>query len=148
MPSGMTFTTADVLSDEFWEELKKGKAGKYGHLPPPDIVSASPPCNGFTRLPWIGGSEPTAPLGKDLVDRVVGRLHALQQHRKMHGEPDLVWQVENVPESEKYTSTKTQKVHLCGTMMGHHVFRHRVFYCNYTAETPTGCRHKGKVVGS
>ena len=61
----------------------------------------------------------------------------------------LIWQVENVPESEEHVSADVpHKVRLCGTMMGHRVFRHRTFFCNYPAVAELPHLHEGKLVGS
>ena len=37
---------------------------------------------------------------------------------------------------------------LCGTMMGHRVFKHRVVYCNYDPKTDLPHSHHGKLVGA
>ena len=61
----------------------------------------------------------------------------------------LIWQIENVSESQNYTTLGAQTtIELCGTMMGHRVFRHRIFYCNYDAVVELPHDHKGKRVGT
>ena len=42
----------------------------------------------------------------------------------------------------------TKVARLCGSQMGHLVFRHRVFYCNFDAVDNLPHSHKGKWVGS
>lgn len=57
--------------------------------------------------------------------------------------------MENVPESEAYvTEVVTGVARLCGTMMGHRVFKHRVVYCNYNPKTDLPHSHHGKLVGA
>ena len=50
-PSGMHFVLADVLSDQFWEELGKKDGGMYSHIPRPDIISVSPPVHRLHPAP-------------------------------------------------------------------------------------------------
>ena len=47
-----------------------------------------------------------------------------------------------------WTQPEPSSQYICGTMMGHQTFRHRLFYCNYPVVTPHECRHEGKYVGS
>ena len=148
-PSGMTFILADVLSPKFWEELTKGKDGAYGHLPPPDMISISPPCTGYTRLRKGNRAvEVDSLLPMTLIDELITRLRAYETLRKDQGQP-LVWHLENVPESEPYvTEPVTDRFRLCGTMFGHQVFRHRTIYCSYLIQQRFNCKHDGKIVGS
>ena len=151
--SGMIFVTADVISPEFWTELRKGTEGKYGHLPAPDIIHASPPCNVYSRLQHMrapeAGETPTSRTDTTTIDHIMRNLRALEMHFQAVHQKPLIWQVENVPESEPYVrSHATAIARLCGTMMGHHVFKHRVFYCNYAATVELPHRHDGKLVGS
>jgi hypothetical protein len=61
-----------------------------------------------------------------------------------HNRP-VLWSVENVPESLTVVTEKVQKiVRLCGSQMGHRVFRHRVFYCNFDAVDDLPHSHDGK----
>jgi hypothetical protein len=129
VPSGMTFTVRDITDESFWEEL--AERGCIGNLPRPDVIHSSPPCSHDSRL---GGLS--AP-GKRVIDFnwLISKLKATETaFKEKHGLP-LVWQLENVPESEAVvTEEVTSKARLCGTMMGHRVFRHRVFYCNFDAD--------------
>ena len=147
--SGMIFVLADVKTAEFWHELAKGPEGRYGHLPPPDVIHASPPCNVFSRLKGMRPSLAKPTEGTTSIDEVVEHLRSLEAHFLATYQRPLVWQVENVPESEPYVHAPTvSTARLCGTMMGHHVFRHRVFYCNYDVMLELPHRHDGKLVGS
>ena len=147
-PSGMKFTLANILEDEFWTELSKGCSGKYGHLPPPDAIQVSPECSPYSRLTRVGGQDLQA--GDTwTIDYLIRKLRGYEnQCATQHGRR-IVWQIENVPESAKYvTESVDTTIKLCGTMMGHQTFRHRYFYCNYPAVSPQHCRHEGKYVGA
>ena len=96
-------------------------------------------------------SERPPPTTDELtsVDTLLRRLKQLESQLSDRHNRRLVWQVENVTESQAYvTAPVTSAPVLCGTMMGHHVFRHRKFYCNYPLHPPTRHSHEGKVVGS
>ena len=147
-PSGMHFVLADVLSDQFWEELDKKDGGMYSHIPQPDIISVSPPCIGYTRLRKGNPSAADVDQQPDMIDKLIIRLKGYER-RCLSYNHHLMWQIENVPESEAFvTEPVTNRARLCGTMFGHHVFRHRVFYCNYSPELRMKCNHTGKVVGA
>ena len=146
-PSGMTFVQADLENEEFWTELRKPN-GRYAHLPKPDMIHASPPCNQYSKARHMGLAPP-APDNLCAIDQVIRRLRQLEQHFADQYSLPLLWQVENVPESKPHvTEPVDTTVQLCGTMMGHQVFRHRNFYCNYAALAELPHRHAGKVVGS
>ena len=146
-PSCMTFIEADVNSAEFWLELCKPD-GRYSHLPLPDIIHASPPCIDFTRVTNMGKPD-TSATDTGSIDALIRRLRELETRVRASSSRPLIWQVENVPESEAFvTEPVTAKARLCGTMMGHRVFRHRTFYCNYTADDDLPHDHAGKLVGS
>ena len=90
--SGMIFVTADVMSPEFWTELRKGTEGKYGHLPAPDIIHASPPCNVYSRLQHMRASEagetPTSQADTTTIDHIMRNLRALEMHfQAVHQKP-------------------------------------------------------------
>ena len=143
----VTFIQADLLSDAFWDELARGTQGKYGHLPLPDVVHASPPCSDYTRIKKM---RPGAEGGNlRIVDQTIARLKAYETYLRVNHDRALPWEVENVPESEPHVrEAVVQRARLCGTMFGHHVFRHRVFYCNYPATIELPHRHDGKYVGA
>ena len=141
--SGMTFTHADVDSSEFWAELED--RGRYKDLPPPDVIHASPPCSCHSKLTRLD-KKPTTPELAERRKRLQRTIEHLQALEGVVGRP-LVWQVENVPESLQDVTLDVNHVLLCGTMMGHRVFRERLFYCNYAAEVQLERDHKGKFVG-
>lgn len=146
MKSGMEFICIDASTAEFWEELTR--RGRIGDLPPPDLVHVSPPCRGFTRLAQTGGPDGNRPEVDIDVNWIIRRLKRLELARQEAG-GQLVWQVENVPESEPNVSEGvTSKARLCGSMFGNRVFRHRVFYCGYEARVDMPHDHKGMWVGS
>ena len=149
--NGMVFNCADVLTDDFWEQLCLGAAGKFGALPRPDAIHISPPCSPYSRLTKMngGGAAAGGEDGKWVVDYALRKLHTYERHlAAQHGRP-LLWQLENVVESKQHvTQPVATELLLCGTMMGHQAFRHRVFYCNYAALAPRTCDHEGKYVGS
>ena len=60
----------------------------------------------------------------------------------------VIWEVENVPESERLVKSAVHRARLCATMMGLRVLRHRTFYCNYIADDTIPHFHDGKWVGS
>lgn len=139
--SGMRFKNIDVESNAFWDELEQ--RGCIGNFPPPDIIHASPPCNKQSKLHGFKGGQPTA---QELagVNRSITRL----EHFEKCSDRPLVWQVENVPGSENFAPRELRRVKLCGSMFGHRVFRHRVFYGNYDARTDLEHDHSGMLVGS
>ena len=144
--SGMRFVHADLDDPIFWEQLVTN--GCHVGIPPPDIIHASPPCDQFTRLRHVRKrSEPLVADVKALnrIDALIVRLRRVESNATR----PLAWQIENVPESLGYVQQEhTKHVMLCGAMMGHRVFRHRVFYCSYAAEVELKHSHKGYVVGS
>ena len=77
------------------------------------------------------------------VDKLISRLKSLELYYHTHHEQPLVWQVENVPESENFTSEPSHRTLLCGTMMGHKVFKHRMIYSNYGLNTDLPHDHTG-----
>ena len=143
MGSGMRFTCMDLDGPAFWDELTQ--RGRYGDLPPPDLIHASPPCSCYTKLNNLKEGQTDRRLEKE-VSRVDGVINKLQELEVAL--PHLVWQVENVPESKKHVESQVPTVLLCGTMMGHYVIRHRLFYCNFPVECKLPHEHSGKVVGS
>ena len=149
--SGMKFICADVESQAFWTELEKGPKGEYGHLPPPDIIHGSPPCQPYSKLTKAREGTTQSPdhssLNVNVVPRLIARLNGLAMAWESDGR-HLIWQVESVPESKKFVDPTIPQVLLCGTMMGHHVFRHRVFYNNYDAQVDLPHDHTGKHLGA
>ena len=149
LSSGMTFTTCDLDTEEFWTELING--GRYKQLPKPDIIHCSPPCNKYSRVAKVSGVTPNI-TQEDLtsIDKLISRLHRVETSEQLRSGRQLVWEIENVTESAKYVkSTGITTIQLCGTMMGHYVFRHRIFYCNYPASVAgLNHDHKGKLVGT
>ena len=80
---------------------------------------------------------------------MIRHLESVEKHRADTTDTPLIWQMKNVPKSEKaVTETTTNTARLCGTLMGLKVFRHRVFYCNYACDNRLSNRHEGKLVGS
>ena len=142
-PSGMSFMAHDVSDEKLWDTLME--TGNLNGWPPPDIIHISPPCRTLTRLRQVRRQDSTTDL---TVNYAISKLKTLERHWKLQGK-HLIWQVENVPESRIHvTETVQNTVTLCGTMMGHKVFRHRTFYCNYTAAIELPHSHHGKWVGS
>ena len=147
MPNGMTFTKADILKDSFWEQLMLGKDGEYSHLPMPDAIHLSPDCSPYSHLTRVGGEAQSPETWT--INFLIKKLKTYERYCAVHHEHYLMWHIENVPDSRKYVTEKVDtRILLCGTMMGHQTFRHRVFYCNYPAQSPKDCRHQGKYVGS
>ena len=148
-PSCMTFHHADVLAPTFWEELMSGRVnGKP--IPPPDIVHASPPCAVYTRVAAMRNAPQPQPPASSVssIDELVVRLEVLEKHLVATHHKPLLWQIENVPESRHHVHERVpHTATLCGTMMGHQVFRHRVIYSNYPLVVPQRHDHGGKCVG-
>lgn len=89
-----------------------------------DVVHASPPCQGYSRLrhlPWL--KNRTWPL---LIDQMRERLAAT-------GRP---WVMENVADAP------LQGVTLCGQMFGLPVYRHRLFESSELLLQPRHPRHR------
>jgi len=123
--SGMIFRLLNVDSDEFWAELNL--RGRIGSFPPPDIIHASPPCRAFTSIGRLAVNHP--PRSPQEVRRIDVLIERLRRYESTLNRP-VVWQIENVPDSRPFVESDVFTVTLCGTMMGHRVFRHRLFYCN------------------
>ena len=82
-------------------------------------------------------------------DWMIRQLKRVELAREKAERPPLLWQLENVPESESaVTESVVSRGRLCGTMMGNRVFRHRVFYCNYECDDRLDHCHEGKLVGN
>ena len=139
--SGMQFTQRDVDSPAFWNELMR--RGRIGNLPPPDIIHASPPCGVHSKIGRLNPTRSTNVLDLSRVNRLIQRLKLFEASRAL----PLLWQVENVPEASDQVSEQVSTVVLCGAMMGHRVFRHRLFMCNYAAVCDLAHDHRGKRVG-
>ena len=147
-PSFMTFVTADLESQSFWDTLLAKI--QSGVLPMPDLIHASPPCAPFTRMTCMNNGQSSATTTElTSIDRLLRRLRTFETQVLGETARPLLWQVENAVESTKhvYEPVAAQTV-LCGTMMGHRVFRHRVFYCNYALSAPQRHDHAGKYVSS
>ena len=145
-PSSMEFERRDVIDEALWDELER--TGKIGDRPPPDYIHVSPPCRGASRLRKVGATTESAPMDICL-NWIIRRLKRAEKAFHVHHDRPLLWSVENVPESETLvTESVTKRVRLCGSMMGHRVFRHRTFYCNFEAEDDLPHSHKGQWVGS
>ena len=145
MLTSMHFHEADILTDAFWDTLMA--SDKTSLIPLPDIIHISPPCSQYSRLSAVGGDRPLD--GTWTLNFLIRKLKAYARHCEAHYGRHVIWQIESVIDSKKYVSeTVDTVVMLCGTMMGHQTFRHRLFYCNYPAVTPHQCRHEGKLVGS
>ena len=151
-PSGMKFIQADVFTDSFWEALedKFRSHASTSDIALPDMIHVSPPCHWYSRLNIKRTVTPEQLTAyRDIINWLVDRLRRLEGVAAENGHGPLLWEIESVPESEAYVTTPVTSVtRLCGTMMGHRVFRHRVFYCNYHAITDLKCNHRGKWVGS
>ena len=144
-PSCMSFYQADITTDRFWRDLAMGNINGLP-VPVPDLIHASPPCTPYSRLAQFGN---TALPPRDTVDAVIRRLKTLEQHLYSSTGQALIWQVENVTESRKYVTERVESTTLlCGTMMGHQTFRHRLIYGNYVLEAPANHDHKDKHVTS
>ena len=139
----MVFSKRDVDADSFWGEL--AERGRIGDLPPPDIIHCSPPCSVHSRIKRFAPNH--APPTEDELGRVERLICRLRRVEAASSQP-LMWQVENVPECLEHVKTPVTCVLLCGVMMGHRVFRHRVFLCNYQACADLPHDHRGKHVGA
>ena len=149
IPSCMQFHTVDISQNAFWEELATGQV-HGNNLPPPDMIHASPPCAPFSKIASMRKDhEPPTAFALDSLNVLIRQLREFEQrYRTTHQRP-LIWQVENVPESQGHIQEPVKSIQLlCGTMMGHQVFRHRLMYSNYSLAPPTRHSHAGKYVGS
>ena len=79
-PNGMTFTCADVLTAQFWEQLRLGKEGAYGSLPMPDAIHASPDCSPFSWLTKVAGQD-LQREGTGSVDFLIRELKRYERTR-------------------------------------------------------------------
>ena len=145
-PSCMTFRSADVNSPLFWNALVSGELDGT-KLPRPDFIHASPPCAAYVSFASIRHPEADGrpPGDVNRINDLICRFRVLEQSYKAKDGRPLIWQIENVPESKKYVTEPIESVELlCGTMMGHQLFRHRVIYSNYPLVTPKRHDHNGK----
>ena len=142
MDSGMVFTQRDVDEQAFWEEL--AVRGRIGDLPPPDIIHASPLCGHFSRIGRLDPSKRDGPIDASQLNQLLSRLKTFAENARS----PVIWQVENVPECLPHLDHTCPYTLLCGTMMGHRVFRHRIFLGNYEVQNDLPHDHRGKKVGS
>ena len=142
VPSGMKFVHADVLTEDFWEDLKANSKG----LPLPDVLHVSPSCVLHSKLKHIPGG---AQSDQETIDWLILKLRDYERHLREQHSRHLVWQIENVTDSEQAVGDGLVHVtRLCGTMMGHQTFRHRTFFSNYPLRVELPHSHEGKLVGS
>ncbi len=95
--------------------------------PAPMLISASPPCQGYTKLRFIHGKE---------YPRLIALTRAALQTIK---KPYII---ENVYDARREL---INPIKLCGTMFGLRVQRHRVFECHPVLWfPPRACQHIGK----
>ena len=145
----MTFHAADISKSEFWNALKLGVLDG-DVLPRPDVLHASPPCAAFSRLARTRLSseeEVTTDSVRDLsvINELIVQVKDFQQFLLAKDGRPLIWQIENVPESRPYVQVPVVSTSLlCGTMMGHQLFRHRLLYSNYPLAVPERHSHDGK----
>ena len=145
-PSGMTFVQADVLDLDFWKTLGDASGEWRPGIPLPDIIHASPPCWGYSNVTKVSVKQT---FDQKILDTLIVQLKNLEDVWRDKHHSTLVWEIENVPASKPFVHQPVNSlITLCGTMMGHRVFRHRVFYCNYAASAGLSCHHEGKVLGS
>ncbi len=110
-----TFHQADAL------EYLKSNYKKF------DVIHASPPCQRYSNITKISGSQNTHP---DLLQPTIDALHATCK-------PFIV---ENVP-----GAPMKNYLMLCGTMFGLKVFRHRHFVTKPSILlSPRSCNHYGR----
>ena len=148
-PSFMSFHRADVNEPQFWEALAEGVLDGQT-LPRPDIIHASPPCLQFSRIVKVqptARQQAEAASDPDILNKLVTRLGSLQQALLAKDGRPLIWQIESVPESRSSVTVPVLSTTiLCGTMMGHQIFRHRIIYSNYPLTTPSRHDHTGKYI--
>jgi len=148
-PSCMTFLEADVSSPDFWDDLKLGYLNGVD-LPRPDLLHASPPCTIYARFARPGPlveDGMASDSAQDLlaINGLIEQIKDFQQFLSAKDGRPLIWQVENVPESRPFVQVPVVSTSLlCGTMMGHQLFRHRLVYSNYALVTPVRHSHDGK----
>ena len=140
--SGMTFYQCDLSDETLWAELLR--TGSIKGLPPPDIIHASPPCQCFTKLNNLSPGQSDRLSGqRQVLDYLIDRLG---EYGRRWGVP---WEIESVPESLPHVTRPVRSsTLLCGTMMGHRVFRHRVIYTSYPLTCTLHHSHEDKRVGS
>ena len=148
---GMTYDRRDVLAKEFKHELMS--MGHIHNHPPPDVIHASPECTSHTIINKLNGDmeDPgdiltvIAMLQEYSTQRAAGRCS--------EAPPAVVpWTLENVPPAEpamrQLMKPESTIVTLCGTMFGHHVFRHRPIRSDHDISTGLSCNHEGKHLGN
>ena len=146
-PSCMTFHCADISQTQFWDELATLTVNGLP-IPRPDMIHCSPPSAPYARTVQLSGATPPTSSDLNTLNQLIARLKGFEQLMRAKDGRPLVWQVESVPESRAHVSEPvTATTLLCGTMMGHRVFRHRLFYSNYALSPPVNHDHAGKTLG-
>ena len=105
-------------------------ASPYSPVGDFDVIHASPPCQGYSRLrhlPWLAGK--TYPL---LIDAVRGALSLT----------GLPWVIENVEDAPMPYSTV-----LCAQTFGLALYRHRRFGSSHLLLAPPHERHRQVIAG-
>lgn len=99
-----------------------------------DLIHASPPCQGYTRMVHLVDSQGTRRSEVKLIEPVRARLRA-------SGIPYVIENVEGAP--------LVEPVKMCGSMFGLRVRRHRLFESSIDYPCSITCDHKaqGRPVG-
>ena len=143
----MTFHCADISQTQFWDELATLTVNGLP-IPRPDMIHCSPPSAPYARTVQLSGATPPTSSDLNTLNQLIARLKGFEQLMRAKDGRPLMWQVESVPESRAHVSEPVAATTLlCGTMMGHRVFRHRLFYSNYALSPPVNHDHSGKTLG-
>ena len=146
-PSCMAFHCVDVSTSTFWDALVNLTVNGVT-VPRPDMVHCSPPYASFIDINRKPDTTVKTSPNAITINQIILRLKELEQLMQAKDGRPLIWQVESIPESRAHVTEPTTAVTLlCGTMMGHRVFRHRLFYSNYDLSAPKRHDHLNKLLG-
>eukprot|EP00965_Chrysotila_dentata_P213324 6187562-Pleurochrysis_carterae.AAC.2 len=143
MPN-VTHEQVDLDDASFWSGLMS-KLHAEGQ-PPPDIMHASLPCAAHSKLANLPRMK--APEAS-LVEATIKRFSDYQKVRSARTHVYVPWSVENVSGAAALLrGAAPHVVRLCGTMLGHRVFRHRLLALSDAWTDVPACQHQGKTLGT
>eukprot|EP00965_Chrysotila_dentata_P229149 6197012-Pleurochrysis_carterae.AAC.1 len=134
-----------------WEGYLETKGCAQADCVKPDVIHANSSCKEHSVLRFLGsgllGPEPKPHVA--LLQATIHRLQSHQRERLRLSGVHVPGSIENVQGANPiFDGFGYPQVQLCGTMLGHRVFFHRLFMCSDEVSLAVTCNHDGKHIGS